>query len=166
MGLEVRVEGAASYHKLAAQMRAEGQKDLSREMGRALSLVADPVRKAIKAEAAKAMPSEGGYRALLTGSLKHRLSRRHAGQQAQVIVTTYAQGLKERRDVVALNRGTLRHPVWGRSRPGRRGERIANPWSVTKITPGFHDRGTAEAMDLAQARLGEVVEDFAARLIK
>ncbi len=164
-GLEVRIDGAASFKKLAAQMRAEGDKDLSRQMGKALAKAAEPVKASIRAEAEKVMPSQGGYRELLTGSLKHRLSRRTGGQRAQLIVTTYAEGQKEKRDVVALNRGNLRHPVFGRSRGGRRGERLANPWAVTRIRSGFHDRGTDNAMDQAQEALLDVVEEYAARLV-
>jgi hypothetical protein len=145
-------------------MRAEGNKDLSKAMGIALSRAAEPIKEAISAEAAKTMPSEGGYSDLLNASLRHRMSRRLAGQRAQVIIATYADGTKERRDVVALNKGNLRHPVFGRSRTGRRGERLANPWAVTKIRPGFHDRGVADAMDRAQAALMDVVEDYAGRL--
>jgi hypothetical protein len=170
VALEVRIEGAARLHRLAAQIRTEGRKDLSREMGRALSKAAEPISESVSKEAEKVMPNSGGYRELLTGSLKHKLSRRLAGQQARVVITTYADGTKERRDVVALNKGNLRHPVFGRSRKIKTGNRagtlLANPWAVTKIRSGFHDRGTANAMDQAQAALMEVVDDFTARLIK
>lgn len=169
MALEVRITGAAAFHKVAAQIRAEGRKDLSREMASALSRVAEPVKRSIRAEAEKVMPSEGGYRELLTGSLKHRQSRRAAGQRAQVIIATYADGTKERRDIVALNKGNLRHPIFGRSYKYRTGARAGsirrNGWAVTQIRAGFHDRGTDQAMDLAVKQLSEVVEDFAARLI-
>ena len=73
-----------------------------------------------------------------------------------------------RRDIVALNKGSLRHPIFGRSYKYRTGNRAGsirrNGWAVTKITPGFHDRGVADAMDLAAEQLIQVVEDFAERL--
>jgi hypothetical protein len=134
-------------------MRAEGRKDLSREMGKALERAAEPVKKAITAEADKVMPS--GYRELLTGSLRHRMSRRNGGQQAQVIVRTYADGKKERRDVISLEKGQLRHPLFGRKKV----------WYVTSITPGFHARGVESAADNAQDAMIQVVDKFAARLI-
>lgn len=150
-------------------MRAEGRKDLSRDMGRAISRATDPVRVAIAAEAEKVMPSEGGYRDLLTASLRHRLSRRLGGQRAQIILATYADGTKERRDIVALNKGNLRHPIYGRSFRYKVGARAGsirrNGWAVTKIRPGFHDRGVAQAMELAADALMDVVEDYAGRLV-
>lgn len=154
MALEVQIKGAATLGQVAAQIRAEGRKDLSRQMGRALERAAEPVKRAITEEADKVMPS--GYRELLTGSLKHRMSRRNGGQQAQVIIRTYADGKKERRDVISLEKGQLRHPLFGRKKV----------WYVTSITPGFHARGVEGAADGASDAMIQVVEDFAARLIK
>jgi len=152
--LEVSIQGAATFQRVAAQMRAEGRKDLSRQMGVALSRAVEPIKVSIAREADRVMPS--GYRDLLTGSLRHRLSRRNGGQQARVILATYADGKKERRDVGSLNKGALRHPLWGRKKV----------WYVTAITPGFHDRGVEDAAEEASEALAAVVDDFAARLIK
>ena len=154
MSLEVTVTGAATFTRVAAQVRAEGSKDLSRALGRALEKVTRPVTASITAEADKAMPS--GYKELLTGSLRHRASRRNGGQQAQLIIRTYADGKKERRDLPSLEAGKLRHPLFGRKKV----------WYVTSVTPGFHRRGTELAADEATEALDKVVKDFAARLIK
>lgn len=168
MALEVSINGAATLHRVARQMLDEGRKDLSKAMSKALGQAVEPVKDEIKDEANRVMPSEGGYRSLLTKSLRFRMSRRGAGQRAQVILTTFADGTSERRDIVALERGILRHPVWGRSRRIKVGNRagtiISNPWAVTSIRSGFHERGTANAMDAAQVALADVVEDFAGRL--
>lgn len=154
MSLEVTISGAATLRQVAAQIRAEGRKDLGRAMGTALSRAADPVKAAIEAEAATSMPS--GYVGVFSASVRHRMSRRHGGQQAQVILATYADGKAERRDIRSLNAGILRHPLWGRKKR----------WYVTKIRGGFHERGTDQAMDAAAREMAEVVQDFAARLIK
>lgn len=165
MALEVRVDGAAALHRVAAQIRAEGRKDLAGEMSRALSKATEPIRKSIRASADETMPREGGYNALFDKSLRFRNSRKNRANQASVNLATYADGQSERRDIKALERGDLRHPVRGRSRPGpRKGERIANPWAVTKIRDGFWKRGTDGAMDEAQKELEKVIEGLAKRL--
>src|SRR3954465_4734889 len=165
MSLEVRIQGAATFHEVAARMRAEGRKDLSRSMGQAMSKAADPVKIRIREEAEHPMPKGGGYSGLFSKSLRFRTEKRQGGQSATVRLVTYADGTKERRDIRALEGGRLRHPVWGRSRPGaRKGERIPNPWAVTSIRPGFHRRGTEHAMDEAQKQLAAVVDDYARRL--
>lgn len=165
MALEVRVDGATTLHRVAAQIRAEGRKDLATEMSRALSRAVEPIRKSIRASADQTMPREGGYQALFDKSLRFRNSRTNRANQASVNLATYADGEGERRDIKALEGGALRHPVYGRSRPGpRKGERVANPWSVTKIRAGFWKRGTDGAMDEAAEKLEEVIDGLAKRL--
>lgn len=167
MALEVRVSGAASLHRLAARMRAEGRKDLLKEMGDALSKAADPIKEKIRAEASEVMPAEGGYKVTFDKSLKFRTQRKGADAASDVTLTTYATGTGERRDIRALNKGVLRHPVFGRSRAGKRkGERIANPWAVTSIRSGFWDRGIKGAADEAEKHMRDVIDDYARRLIE
>lgn len=153
MSLEVSIDGAATLHRVAARMRAAGQADLSKQMSRALSKALDPVRASIAVEAGEVMP--GAYKSLLTGSLRHRVSRRSAGNQARVILATYADGKQQRREIRALEAGALRHPLFGRKKR----------WYVTRIRPGFHKRGTESAMDAAREGLLQVVKDYADKLI-
>jgi hypothetical protein len=169
VSLEVRIEGADLFRQVAQQMRAESAKGMARQMATALSKVAEPVKVEITRETLAAMPSEGGYRGLMSASLEHRMSRRMGGRHAQLIIATYAEGTKERRDIKALNRGILRHPVYGRSRKIKVGVRagtiIPNPWAVTSVNGGFHERGTARAMARARVELAVVLDDFAGRLV-
>jgi hypothetical protein len=161
MGLEIRVEGAARLHALAAQMREAGRKDLAREMGTALGKATEPIQKAIESSAAETMPRSGGYNATFTKSLKFKSRRRSAGSEAGLSLTTYADGKGDRRDINALEAGNLRHPIWGRSRPGaRKGQRHANPWAVTRIRSGFWQRGTDQAMEETERQLEAVVDQY------
>lgn len=153
MALEVRIQGKAGLEALAAQMRTEGRKDLAKEMDRALLKVSGPVQRAIRSEAKGAMPS--GYEATFSKSLRFRNNRRTGGQRAVLSLVTFADGKAERRDIVALEKGELRHPHYGNR------ER----WYVTKISAGFHRRGTDQAMDEAVDQLDVVVRDFSQRLI-
>lgn len=147
--------GGQSFHALATQMRAEGRKDLSKEMGAALEKAAEPVELEIKVEAEAAAPSSGGYRAVLSKSLRFKVSKRAGGRTATLKLVTYAEGQSERRDIQAFDRGLLRHPLWGNR----------NHWYVTPVRPGFHERGTDRAMPAMEENLGQVMADFAQRLI-
>ena len=164
--LDVGIGGAAQLHQLAKSIRATGDQGLGREMGRALSATTKPTRREIDAEAARTMPKRGGYQPLLSQSLRHKTSRRTGSRSASLRLVTYADGTGERRDVEALEAGNLRHPVFGRSRTVRGRGRVPNPWTVTKIRAGFHQRGTANAGDESEKQLGAVLDDFAARLAK
>lgn len=163
MVLEVRVEGLAAFGNVARQMRAQGNKTLEREMIRALERTVRPVEAAVRAEYGN-LPSRGGYAATFSRSLRLRLGRRTGGRSAQLTVRAYAEGTSQRRDIEALEDGRLRHPVYGRSRPTRRGRR-GNPWAATSIRGGYFRRGTDDAADQAVRQLAAVVDDYAEKLI-
>lgn len=161
--VSVTVSGQVKLVSTAARIRAEGNKSLAKEMGARIKASLDPVDRAILASVAATMPS--GYAPVLSRSLKFRKQVATTGRRAAVRHVTYATGSKERRDVAALEAGRLRHPVFGRSRAGRRrGERIANPWAVTKVQAGFHARGTRNAMEHAEDAMVTVLDGLATRL--
>jgi hypothetical protein len=100
------------------------------------------------------MPS--GYAPTLARSLKHRRTTRSGAREATVRLATYGDGKVERRDLPALNKGSLRHPVFGRRRK----------WTTTKVRAGFHDRAVEKAGPGAEKALLRVVDDFTDRLAK
>lgn len=161
--LDATVAGQAQLRKLSAHLRASGDKGMGRDLAKALDKVVDPVKKAIELSARQAMPS--GYAPTLTRSLRHRRTLRAAARQASIRLATHGEGEKEHRDLPALEAGNLRHPVFGRSRRTKKG-RKANPWAVTKVRPGFHERGIAKAGDLAEEQVLAVLDDFTERLAK
>jgi len=156
MALEVRISGAQDFKKLAAQIRTEGRKDLSRQLDKALARTVVPVEKSIKLESAQTMPKSGGYAGEMSRSLRFKTQKRTGGNSASYSLITYADGKAERRDIRALEAGNLRHPIFGNRKT----------WALTKIRPGFHKRGTDNAADEAAQQMDEVVREFAARLIK
>lgn len=161
--VDVRISGADQLRKLAAHIRRTGDKGLGRELGRALDKAIAPVKRAIEASAEQTVPS--GYWPTLSRSLKHRRSLRTTTRIASVRLATYAAGEKERRDLPAINAGPLRHPVFGRVRRTRHGLK-PNPWAVTRVKPGFHERGTRQAGPGAEKQLLVVLDDLADRLAK
>jgi hypothetical protein len=102
------------------------------------------------------MPKRGGYAGEMSRSLRFKTQKRTGGNSASYTLLTYADGKAERRDIRALEAGNLRHPIFGNR----------NAWALTKIRPGFHKRGTDNALDEATKQMGEVVRNFSARLIK
>lgn len=166
MGLDLRIEGSAELHRLAEQIRASGDKGLGRQMAGALRKAAEPIQREIRTEY-KGLPVKGGYAGVFSKSLRFRTQQRTATRTASYILKTYADGTKERRDIVRLEDGQLRHPVYGRSRPSRRkGERHGNPWAVTRVRGGFHKRGTDRAADEAERELSRVLDEFAHKLLE
>ena len=157
MGVQFKVSGAEQLHHLAQLFRDLDRQGLGRQMSTALGKAVAPIGKAIDREGGQVAPS--GYRGELTASLKHRRSLRNTRTQASVRLTTTAKGRRENRDLPAINAGRLRHPVFGRTRRSRNGPK-ANPWAVTRVRAGFHERGTARAGDEAEKQLWGVLEHY------
>lgn len=165
MSLEFRVEGQAELRRLAAQIKASADKGLGREFAKALKSASEPIETSIR-KSYKGLPASGGYEATFSKSLRFRLAQRTAATTASLKLTTFADATKERRDIGRLEKGELRHPVFGRSRAGKRkGERIANPWAVTRVAGLFHRRGTDSAVREVADRIDKVVAEYAHRLI-
>lgn len=162
MGVELRIGGIGDLLALSRQIKATGDKGMGRQMGAAVTKAMEPVKAEITASALQTMPS--GYGPTLTRSMKHRVTTRSSTRTASVRMVTTAAGEKETRDLPRLEKGELRHPVFGRVRRTRRGLQ-KNPWATTRVEPGFHKRGTENAADEAEKALGGVLDDFAARLI-
>lgn len=135
-------------------------------MSAALRKASKPVQVAIAAAFADTLPQRGGYRATATKSMRFRATVQATTRTGRVRIIAFAVGEKERRDLPRINKGELRHPVFGRSRTVRGRGRVPNPWATTKVPARFFDRGTAKAADDAETQLIEVLDGFAERLAK
>lgn len=143
--MDLRILGAREFFLLAADCRGAARRDLAREVKGALGSSVKPATAAIKQAAMRTMPERGGYRRVLVPALKVQPQARSAFGLRLVIS---ARGRSELRDVKALDRGQLRHPVFGKRR---------NPWVVTSIRPGFATDTFEKQADAIVARLGEAL---------
>lgn len=170
--MDLRVLGAREFRLLAADCRDAGRRDLERELRRALNRSVAPTAAAIRAAAGRAMPS--GYGGVLAPALQVAARSTSAtGIRMQVS----ARGKAEDRDVRSLDRGLLRHPVFGRQhrrawtkgRPRKRipgGQLVTNPWAVTKVPPGFVTGTFDREADAIIDRLGGALDAIAAQLAR
>lgn len=129
MGFGVRVGVGRDLTQVRRQLRQLGDKDLSRQMSRALTRAAKPVKPAVQKSAQQLLPS--GYGPLMSKSLRARTQARERRGAASVTITVSAAGQRENRDVRRINAGVLRHPVFGRRR---------KPWIAQPVRRGFVDR--------------------------
>lgn len=142
------VKGADKLRKLARDLRAAADRDLSRKLRAGISRTVKPFGEAVKAETAT-LPS--GYAPVLGRALRVRASTRTRGAGAGVRIVVSAKGKVEDRDVAAVNAGALRHPLFGRRRR----------WYTTAVTPGFVDRPVERLGDDVRREVEKVVDDIA-----
>lgn len=155
---------ARELRALAMAIKKAGDQPLAARMRRGLIAATDGVDAEVKAAFADAMPS--GYRDDLTRSMRVRTSVRTGSYDARVSVVVFADGTRERRDVPSLNRGRLRHPVWGRARTLKSGARQQNPWATTRVPPRAFDKTVDAAHARVVDRMRAVLADISDQIMK
>ncbi|HEY9416722.1 MAG TPA: hypothetical protein VIQ30_18360 [Pseudonocardia sp.] len=131
MAFTLRVNGHRNLGSVRQALRDVGDRDLSRLMSRGLQRAAKPLKPAVQKSAVRVLPKRGGYGELMSQSVRVRTAVRERRGAASVTITIYGDGKQEKRDVVRINKGVLRHPIPA----GRR-----HPWVDQKVRRGFVDR--------------------------
>lgn len=136
-------------------------KDLAAKLRDRIRPALAPLKSDVPATAGRYMPHRGGYAALLSRSTKVEV-RVFGNVKATVRVS--ASGKRENRDVGRLNRGELRHPLFGRRSYVDRAGVKRSGWFTTGVRRGYVDdplrratrrvdKAVNEACDAEQDRL-------------
>lgn len=161
--LSVQVAGADRLDAIAGRLREVGNGGLQQELRRELRKPPKLLERAVKAEVPR-MPA--GYERSLEASLRFRTSLL-SGAATGVRVTMHGRGGGGGdRDVRALDRGVLRHPVYGRRRRTTRGRVFNNPWVVQAVRPGFWSDPARRVMRQVQDGMVEAIDRVAAKLAR
>lgn len=153
MGFEVRMSAPANLYSVRQALRQVGDAGLGKQMDAGFKAAVKPLGPEIIAEVPRAMPS--GYAPVLSRSLSFRLASRTAKQSTELRYRVYGDGQAERRDVPSLNRGRLRHPVYGRRRQA---------WVDQKVRPGFVDEPFRRLAPKVQKEMLAVLDSVTAQL--
>lgn len=148
--MDLRVTGADQLEALGRDLRrwASGlRKDLMRQIGRAVR--DSQVRPEVARSALASLPRRGGLADRVAAA--RVISRvRLAGQNVGVKVQARAKGA----DLGAINRGRVRHPVFGRA-----------PLVTQAVRPGYFDRAMdSDVVDGVRAAVVDAIDDTARRL--
>jgi len=109
VGLEI--EGADKVREVARALKLHGDKLLTREVNKGLNRTVKPLGSRVKASMPSFLPKR--YAAELAGSLRVT-SRRRTGRDPGVRLVGVAKTRAGReRNLAALDKGNLRHPLYG-----------------------------------------------------
>lgn len=152
----VRQTAGPRPQRIAAAFRAGG-KSVVREIRSGFQSAVGPLDEAFKASAVAHFPS--GYEEEFVASARTDAAIRSSGSSVRVRVTFSAVGGGGNdRDVVALNAGRLKHPVWGRTRRTRLRGFVLNPWVTQAIPPMFGDRAVDAVRPRVDAEMDAVLD--------
>lgn len=142
------VQGVRNLRKVARYLREASSTDLRRELDKGLVAAVKPLAKDVHAGVGRYIPS--GFAPTLERDL--RVSAYLRVRAGRVTVRASARGRKALRDLSRMDRGVLRHPVFGNR----------DHWVAQAIKPGFFStpsrrlRGDVTAE--ASAALGRIAE--------
>lgn len=138
--MSVEVKGADQLAKLAAALKEAGNKDLQRELSKALNRAVKPLKSDIKQSAQSVLPKRGGYAAAIAAS---KLSTRRPN-------TSKGTGLR----IVGRNRYSLYHADQGVIRHGTGKDQAITPGWWTKPTEAI----APEVRKEIESAMAEVVK--------
>jgi len=102
----IEIQGADKLARVAKALRQAGDKELSKELYKALNRATKPMRAEAKKAAASKLPRAGGLNKRVA---RARMStRRRAGKDPGVKIV--ATGMEQ---LAMTDQGHVRHPVWG-----------------------------------------------------
>lgn len=143
-----RVTGGNRAHQLGRRLKALNDKALEKELKRGITRAMRPATKAVKTAVPQYMPS--GYAPVLAKALQLRTSNLASGLR----VTGQARGNPRPREVTAINRGVLRHPLFGNR----------DRWYAQQVTPRFFHEPLEKQASQIRTELDRVLAEVAAKI--
>jgi hypothetical protein len=148
MTIEIKIGGAEQLTNLAAVLDGLDDRELRKDMLRGLRNAGKPLTGAVESAASSKLPQAGGLNQWVASS-KFAVRTRASGSSASIRVVATKRG----HDLVGMNEGVVRHPVFGGS-----------GWSVTRIRPGWWQDAIEDRADETREALGEVLDDISAKI--
>ena len=139
----IEIRGGDNLPELARELKALGEKDLAKELTQAIGRAMKPVKAAIRESARDTLPQQGGLNERVARS---RISQRRNRNGLRLVA---AGG---RRDL--LDKGRLRHPVFGRD----------NSWVEQRVTPGWWSKPVEAAEDEVRREIEKAMDDVVRKL--
>jgi hypothetical protein len=154
MVAELRIEGADKFGKLAKALRQSGSKELRTELYRGINRAVKPLTEEVKKETPQFLPRRYAFE--LSKSLRVKVRRRAGGNPAVYLVANAKTPRGKDRDLASLNRGRLRHPLYG-----NRGF-----WYDQKVSPNWWTDPLLEGAEEVRKEIVKSIDDLASRLAK
>jgi hypothetical protein len=145
--IEVHQVGANKLSDLGKALRAAGAKDLRKELLAAMQRTAKPLKAAGRRAAAERLPHSGGLAdRVASGKFTARTSTSAKSAGVRIVA-------KAGMDLPAMDRGRLRHPVYG-----------TGAWVSQNIQPGWFSGALEEQAPAVRVELLAAIDEVAQKL--
>jgi hypothetical protein len=151
VNITVRTVGEQKLARLAAAIKASGDKGLQRELRRSMSRSTAPYRRAAKAGALQVLPHRGGLAEHVAATARITTRVTTSGPNIGVRVTGASRDNLRRMD----EEGLVRHPVFGNRRN----------WALERVHPGwFTDPLILTANAVGSKAVEKAIDELAIKL--
>lgn len=144
---DLEVVGTADFVRVANQLRALGKDGmvLRRELRNELKDAARPMGDAVREHVALYVPS--GYAPVLAAAVTVTPMQSLRGATAGLKLRVTAKGRRQRRQVGVIDKGILRHPVYGNR----------DVWVSQRVKPGFASDPLYDSSDEARDQIQQAI---------
>ncbi len=159
--MDVKVQGAQDFRALSRALKDAGAKDLTRELSRAISAAARPVRDEARASARAHLPRAGGLAEYVAGA-SFRTQRKTSARNPSITISLsrrQAQG-PGKINLYGMDRGKFRHPVHARSTETRDQWK----WVTQQVDPGWWSEVVAKLADRSRNQIDASMRIIARKL--
>lgn len=147
--VDIRVIGVDELAEVGRRLKETGDKELRRDLLRGMNRATKPVKAKVKAAALRDLPRRGGLNRVVA-SARISTRTRTSGNNPAVFLT----GKKSGHDLRAIDRGRLRHPVFGNR----------EVWVSQDVKPGWWSRTVAAEADEVGREVRRTLDEVARRL--
>lgn len=151
---DIRVEGADKFGKLARELRRIGDKELRKGLYAGINRSVKPLTAAVRESMPEFLPRQ--YAIELGKSLRVR-ARTRAGRNPSIYLVGKAKTKRgKERDLSSLNRGRLRHMLFG----------DRHYWYNQPVPPNWWDDPLLQNAEVVRDEIESVIDDIGRQLAR
>ena len=151
MAADLNVYGAAKLDAVARRLKETDNRALRKELYRGIARAGKPLKAAVRKGALEALPKRGGLNAFVAKS-RTNLKPLAGKGDAVVRLTTAKKGS----DLRAINRGRLRHPVFGNRKV----------WVTQTVPARWFEKSVESQVDEVRKEVVKVIDDVAEKVAR
>lgn len=146
---ELVIKGAEDLEKLGRALKQVGDRELRKELLATIRAAMKPVKEAVQESARENLPSGGGFAELVATS-RFQSRTRLAGKNVGVRFEA-----KSKHEIKALDRGRLRHPLYGNK----------EHWYTQTVTAGWFSTPIEEMSQEIRVEVSEALARVAEKFL-
>lgn len=155
MAVRGSIKGRAELREVITKLEVTAPAQLEKDLLAGTRDAVKGIKPDVQASALAKLPKRHGYAVLVSRAIKVS-SRVTGGKKILAVVSVTASGKRENRDLPLLDRGILRHPLFGNRRH----------WYAQRIMPGLVNDPIDRARDRVVENAQQAADAYADSIVR